>query len=347
MSRRGPPQSSATPGHGAHSGVKLPSLALATTLAGLMKSQRRNVVQKKTVAAAGGDRLAEMMREHGSKIMLAVVLVLLAVVLYLRWSNSRTQQVSQVNTSLVQAETLLEQFRDHPLQNFGASPHQFSGRRKQLQDEIERLVGDVLSTSSDASQQAEAKLIRGDLYWAIGTVGDLPESTTQPDTLLKQKPSELIDLASQQYNEVLDSSNKTALRDDLIARARFSLAAIAEDKGDWPAARAQYEALVNDSKLSKSFRDQATMRMGLLGKLEQPVFVAHGIRPETKPATDLHLGPTFSPIIPTTTTGPVTTPSSRPTTLSTAPPPTTAPATEPAAVSAPATTQPSSSPSHP
>jgi hypothetical protein len=77
----------------------------------------------------------------------------------------------------------------------------------------------------------------------------------------------------------------------LIARARFGLAAIAENEQKWDVAQSHYDAIKADSSLPAALRDQAQVRIALLKDAQKDRVIGH---PRTQPTT----GPATSPAAP-------------------------------------------------
>jgi hypothetical protein len=311
-----------------------------------MKSERRHVLQENSLIR-GARNLPEFWRESGSKLMLVVIAILLVVVLVRYWVSSRNDEATRLASDLSLAQMTLTQWRDTPVDVVSRSPEQFDNWRKEMRSQLEKYVSDVLETSKNAAQQAEAKVIRADFNWQTAHFGDPPAATTQPLHQMKETPAELLASAEKDYNDVL--AQQASLPSKLVARARFGLAAIAEDRGDWPAARTQYDAIVNDPAVATTLKNLARQRLQVLPEIEKPFVLG---QPQ-QPPTATPLGPTFNPPFPFTS-GPSTRPAgTQPAASMPTPPvelpigpaptgPTTAPATQPAAAltTAPATPAP-------
>ena len=117
----------------------------------------------------------------------------------------------------------------------------------------------------------------------------------------------------------------------------LGLAAVAEERGDWDAAKRNYEAVVNDSNVPTALKDYAKQREDMLADLRKKPFLgtaAVSPSPSTRP---LVFGPETPQTAPAPTTAPVpaTVPSIAPLPL-----PTTQPATSPSTqpTTAPTTT---------
>ncbi|MGN6625336.1 MAG: tetratricopeptide repeat protein, partial [Tepidisphaeraceae bacterium] len=150
-----------------------------------------------------------------------------------------------------------------------------------------------------------------ELFWDLSQLPAAPAATqpssTQP-ALATKTPSQYMDLANNAYQQVVNSYPGQHVP---VTIARFGLAAIAENKGDFATARTQYKALIEDTNLTAANKSLAEMRLAKLDELEKPMLLLPATQPATKPAMplstlpplDLHMGPQ----IPTATTKPAAT----------------------------------------
>jgi hypothetical protein len=264
-----------------------------------MKSERRHQLQENSLIR-GARNLPDYWRESGSKVMLVIIAILLAVVLVRYWVTNRSEQAVRVASDLSLAQMTLDQWRDAPIQVVSRTPESFSTWRSQMREQFDRYISDVLDNSKDPAQQAEAKVIRADFKWQTAQYGDPPTAATQPAFQMKETPADLLASAEKDYNDVL--TQQGTLPPKLVARARLGLAAIAEDRSDWPAARAQYDAIVNDARIPTSLKDVAKQRLTVLPEIEKPMVLGQ----PKQPPTAAPLGPAFNPPFPITS-GPSTT----------------------------------------
>src|SRR4051812_38065673 len=135
-----------------------------------MKSVRRHELQTNSLVR-GVQNFPTFWRESGSKILLVVIAVLLVFVLVRLWFTSRTDKANRLASDLTTATSRLTDLRRLTDQWVGqgtaSSAEQFFKQRKDLQQAILTDTDDVLKTSSDPAQQAEAKLIRADLNYFL------------------------------------------------------------------------------------------------------------------------------------------------------------------------------------
>jgi hypothetical protein len=132
-------------------------------------------------------------------------------------------------------------------------------------------IAEAMRLSDDRKIQAEALIAKGDLNWTLANQPTLQGASTQPSLQLGKDPKELTNLAADAYQTVL--SNYADLKYAAIA-ARFGLAAIAENRGEFDAAKSQYEKIKSENPDSGAFIDQADARLRALEIIRQPVILA-------------------------------------------------------------------------
>ena len=193
-------------------------------------------------------------------------------------------------------------------------------------------------------------MARGDLNWAAATLPELPGSATQPALQFNRKES--LDSAAEAYRTVVD--NYGDIKQAAVA-ARLSLGAIAEERGQWDEAKANYEKVAAEAKDQPAYAELARARLQILEQLRNPVILA---TPSTLPAIPpLVAAPTTATMpMGAATTAPAAPPAA-PTTASAGaatqpavaqpPPPPAPPAPTAAPAAAPATTAPAAAATQP
>src|SRR5439155_12645963 len=250
-----------------------------------MKAQRRHDLRQsdlaKVIKQAPG-----FWQQSGGRWLLAAVAVLVVVILIRYRISSNRQAAMAASESLSMARTLIDELRSPRslLMSQFAPPNEVAMRRRQIFSEATNAIGEVTRLSDDRTLAAEALVARGDLCWALATLPEVPGAATQPGAQVRD-PRELISNAAEAFRAVVD--NYSDIKHSLIA-ARFGLAAIAENQGNWDAAKQQYEAIINQSGELKAYKQLASERLSILPKLREPVILA---APATEPAP---LSPTTS-----------------------------------------------------
>jgi len=248
-----------------------------------MKAERRHELKTNTLAHQL-ERLPFTLREHGAKILgIAFVVLLLIVVVNYRIKSARENHNSAAETLGSSRALIRELQQRQERQSWGMPPADIAAN---VREGLDSLAG----LTDHPSIAAEALVARGDLNLALANLTDLNSTTTQPLLQINEDKAELIQQAKDAYQQVVSQYPDQAIS---VVTARFGLAAIAEDHGDWDAASEQYQAIQSNVSAAKTFHDLAKLRQdGLaiagqaalpgLSDLRQPILLA---KPSTRPAT--------------------------------------------------------------
>jgi hypothetical protein len=221
-----------------------------------------------------------VLRRQANNI-LTVLLVIAAIAMLIKW-RMRTAEAAKmtVNAQLLSAQSRVEQVRDAIFTDFQGDPSADPPRKPRvpseelktlnlLLSEANSAISNVLNSSdADARMRAGAFIARGDLYWYLANLPPLPGSATQPSLQLGEPADIMLQKSSDAYQEVLKNSTY-ADQHDAIATAHMGLAAIAENKRDWTAARQEFDAVVNDSKAQKVLQTAAKAQIDQLPDLQK------------------------------------------------------------------------------
>jgi tetratricopeptide (TPR) repeat protein len=287
-----------------------------------MKSEHRHELETNSLASSLAS-LPATIKLHGNKILTVLAIVLL-VVAGIRYKRSQDEAAAQaVRQSLATAWTVIRN-----IQGVNQQPV-----LDNAETDIKAAVQNVIDTAdaSDHAQLANAYQALGQLYWTLAVQS--PIATTGPSTQPTTRPTNYFDLSRDAYQKVISSYPDQA---QSVIASRFALAAIAEEKHEWAAAREQYQQVIESDKALPTDKALAEEQISSLEKLENPLLLIPAsqpvaVEPTTAPAlTDfpsLQIGPT-----PTTSpsTVPAAVPATAPTTVPAAAPATTAPTTTPA-----------------
>lgn len=278
-----------------------------------MKSERRHELKTNDMAR-GLERLPELARQYGARILLGVVLVVLLVVIILNRIHSRRAAVQAAYEGLAGAQYALSELRSfNTFQYLTPDGDVLARIRLQLTEEARNGLSLALSQTDNPQIMAAALVSQGDLNWLVATLPPVPAATTRPSLNLEPEPTKALDLAEKSYQQVLSQYGEQRI--SAIA-ARFGLAAIAENHKDWTKARTYYDTIANDPDTPAALKTQASVRLTLLTRLQNPVLLA---KPSTQPATQAAIQPS---------TQMTTQPATQPATDQPAAP-TTIPATQP------------------
>lgn len=243
-----------------------------------MKADRRHDL-KTNALARGLEGLPNYWRDYGSRALLVVVVALIVYLLVRYWNDRKASQAQQAALAMNTIQEKLEDI-DRLSGAFSANASQVADLRQKDARDVEDAIDTVLDHARDARAKANAYLARGELNWKLANLPELPGADTRPSLKVGNR-DKLLDNAKSAYEEVLRSNSGDAL-DEFSART--GLAAIAEDKHDWDAARQQYQ-LVADSGLPEAFRNYARKRLADLPNYQKPVLIAPP-EPQTQPSTE-------------------------------------------------------------
>ena len=149
-------------------------------------------------------------------------------------------------------------------------------RRKDYAHEAEEAIR-VLDKADDPKTRAAGLLARGDLNWQLSNFPKLP--TTRPESNPDRTYEEYLKASEDAYSQVL----QPPFNEDhaSVTTARFNLAAIAENRGQWDKAAQSYQQIVDDTLNPQEFKDLARKRLENLKTLEKPVVLGSPVAPET------------------------------------------------------------------
>lgn len=252
-----------------------------------MKSERRHELKTNTLAHNLGN-LPELWRQYGTKILLGVVAVL-AIILWIRVQrNNAIQQREMAGEALSSAVSGIQSIQNLPLTV--RDPRLTNEHAKQIQSQVETAISQVLDTSDDEAVKAEALVARGDLNWHLATLPGMRVTSalsgTRPTTSKaatrtasnSSEVEELLNKAQRAYDAAAHTAGAKPLT---VATAKFGIAAIAEERQQWDAARKAYEEVRDDKSISQPFQEHAKLKLDDLTTIQKPVLIG---KPATEPA---------------------------------------------------------------
>ena len=170
---------------------------------------------------------------YGGRIALAVVVFVVAVMLVNHHYRSKAGNLAATEEGIASARDAINQLAS--MNPMAAAPAQVAARRQALISNAIQAIDTVNERSEDPKYLAKAQVMRGDLYWTAANLTDLPGAATQPTLAMEPKPADALMEAASAYKRVLDAYPDQALPD---VTARFGLAAVAENRGQWDEAQA-------------------------------------------------------------------------------------------------------------
>jgi hypothetical protein len=264
-----------------------------------MKAERRHELQTNALAKVV-KRAPETWQQYGGRILLAAVAVILVIFLVRYQITTSRANRRQAADSLAMARQMIDQIRDTLPFPGQATPQQVASIRRQSASQAEGAIETAVASSDDRSVTAEALIARGDLNWTLATLPELPGAATQPTLKYERDEKTLLDLASESYKSVLEQFSDQPAS---VTAARFGLGAIAENRGNWDAARQHYETIEKNQNIAAAYRTQARVRLSSIDRWKTPPLIAPPSTAPTTPSTvattrstvpPLPLGPTLS-----------------------------------------------------
>ena len=277
-----------------------------------MKNERRHELKTNDLAR-NAEGFPAFLNKYGNRILFGMLVVMLVVILVIRRNNAAAERTLRAGQNLALA-------RNEIMQLTQMSPNAGETRDFLYHDIVGRLDLVTPDVTDSPAMAAQALLDKGDADWAFSNA---LVASTQPSTVTQSSPSELLDSSADAYGQVI---SKYADQTESVDAAYLGLGAIAENQKDWGKARTQYQAVLNNSDSSSTFKAYAQNRLQNLDQLEQPVYLAQVNSATTQATTSPSLNPLLSTMMPDLSTPATTLPSFSATTLPTDLLPTTSPA---------------------
>lgn len=226
-----------------------------------MKAERRhelaeNDLARKIVQAP------DYWKQYGGRIMLAVTVVAVVALLVSFKMRSSREGKAQAQVALTTARERVAQL-GHPMMTLNPRQEQALARKDAIST-VTDAIRQVNELSNDRKMLAEAATTEGDFYWTLANLPALPGAATQPSLELDVKPEAALSQAEAAYQSVLNTYSDQKMP---VITARFGLAAIAENRGKWSEAKAQYEAIINSDAMD-AYKEVARRRERALVSLQ-------------------------------------------------------------------------------
>lgn len=243
-----------------------------------MKSERRHELQSNSLAGALSNA-PSFMRMHGSKVLLAIIIVLLVAILLNQRSRRSRETLESGWANIAGARSAISQM-SYLAARRGEAPATLAKARNQLIDSATAALASVVG-ADNRQLAAEAYLVRGDLNWTLANLPEIPAAATQPSLRLASSPKEYLDKAEESYQRVVRNEEASSLT---ATNAKFGLVAVAENKGEWESARKQLEAIKSDPKTLEVYQTLATQQLEHIDEISKPIYVVPATQPTTSPA---------------------------------------------------------------
>ena len=276
-----------------------------------MKSDRRHELQTNSLALWLQLRLPELWNKYGSWFLFGLVAIM-ALVLFIQYRVKQPKiALANASRTLAEVQSLITRLERQQVPLTEVS-------------DVPTRIDEAMKQSDQKQIQTYGNILKAEYYWTLATMPPpMPgETAKRPE----QSPEELMKQAEEAYGAALAVAPDAP---DLVARAHFGLANIAETRGYQPvrtpgqvngeAAKAQfdiarrnYEAVAANASMLPALKAEANWRLEQLALLQKPVW--YMTMPSSREGTTLpfELGPeapltrpTTSPVTPTRpTTGP-------------------------------------------
>ena len=233
-----------------------------------MKAERRHELQENELAKVI-KKAPSFWQESGGKFLaFCVALVVIVVLVRYRISSNREAEAQAID-NISSARGAIAQLQQLRGVASIAPADLVSQQQRQLFNDANNLIGNAIGITDDRKVQAEALIAKADLNYALASIPPVQGAATQPILIIKPQ-RELLETASEAYRTVI--SNYADQRYAAIA-ARFGLAAIAENRGDFDAAKQQYDQIALDTKDMPAYQQMASRRLNMLGEIRnKPMF---------------------------------------------------------------------------
>ena len=252
-----------------------------------MKTKRQedpSEKQAKQAEEATGGGAGDFLRRNGSLFLLALVAAAAAFYIARYRTSTAADQLAGTRQSLAAAADGVQQLRSLEGLVGRITPEQYASQRDQLAGGVKTAVENVLKETKDADEsdapaRSAALSARADANWSMANLPVPPEATTREILRPASTDKQYLDEAKGDWDLILKQYPKQSAA---VADARFGLAAVAEERGEFDAAKKQYEAIAADAGSVPMHKEEAERRLKLLPELKTPVRLG---TPATQPST--------------------------------------------------------------
>ena len=238
--------------------------------------------------------LVTLWQKHGNKVLLVLTACFLALAAVRYQRNQKAQRQAQTQLAVNSAWSGVRQLQR--LLGPGVPPG-LEKQRADLVSDINQSAQAVLDDPAVTPAQAAAALLaRGQTYWELAHAPAADAAATKPASQptsqpAAQTPAQQLDLSAAAYGQVVRDYSGEGVAATI---ARYSLAAIDEEKGDTDAARAQYKALIETPNFTTppqtagtgtaDAKSTAEARLAMLDKVSKPALLLPATQPVLTPA---------------------------------------------------------------
>jgi hypothetical protein len=254
-----------------------------------MKSERRREL-KANALIWHLQGLPEKIKKYQSQISLVVIVIALAAVLIQYRIRSAQDRLAAAQSAVSLAADDLSQLRnigdnvrqlEYMLLSGKGDPGLFMKERDELYFDGVQHADDALQKGPDNQPllKAHALLTKGDLNFEMANFPEMPGAATQPALRPSESKDDLLSAAADAYSQALQSYGDLS---GIGVAARFGLAAVAENRGQWDEAQNQYQAITGGDA-AQAYKDYAKQRLDILPQLQRSA--AMDLGPSTQATT--------------------------------------------------------------
>jgi hypothetical protein len=237
-----------------------------------MKAQRRHELKTNTLAEAMAQLPNTGLRNAATSLAIVLGGVLIGLLIRFRISSG-AERTARAADNLAQVREEISDIKQSAAMSI--DPGIPAETYRDVNSRLESILADA--GSGNPQLAAEALIARGDANWYMAAVAS---STTQPSAM-PQSQSELLGAAQAAYEQVVSTYPQENFS---VNTARFSLAAIAENRSDWDAARKQYQSIVDDPQAGDLLHIRAHALLAGVDQLQHPPLLAAATQPTTAPS---------------------------------------------------------------
>ncbi len=230
-----------------------------------MKAERRHELKQNALARIIED-FPGFWAVHGNKVLTGLVIVMLLILAGRYWLVTRREQQVSLADSVASARGALGQLRTRVT----GPPEQLINERMAIYREVKNAADAAIADSSNEQVVSEALLMAGDANWTMANL-PAPPPSTQAAMTVEKDPDSYLKEAADAYQEVID---RFGGQTRAVARARFGLAAIAENQRNFERARELYQAIEAMAEVAPSFQTLAKVRRTALDQFSKPILIA-------------------------------------------------------------------------
>jgi len=236
-----------------------------------MDSQRRHELKTNTLAEALAG-VPNRGKQFATTFIISVCGAILVGLLIRYRINASQQRAARAADNLAVAWDEINELKKMAF--LQVDPSQPVELFKDVTSRLDLVTLDV--GDSNPTLSAEALLARGELDWDMA---GLTAATTQP-SLGMQSSAELLKGAQGAYSQVISGFPQQTFA---VTTARLGLGAVAENQGDWQAARTQYHAIVDDAQSAETMKSMAKIMLTQVDQLQTPPIIGAPMPATTQP----------------------------------------------------------------